>query len=84
MTVEPTYRIDRTRMVVPHRDWITQALNKGVLVPDTRLQAIADAWNSGESVGRWHANAAMRKASFRKDWPELASLLDALTKDNGE
>ena len=39
-----------------------------VLVPDSRSQAIADAWNNGSSSQR----------EALKDWPEL---YDALTED---
>ena len=41
-----------------------------LVVPDTRLQAIADAWNYDDiGQGRYE---------FRQQWSELADLLDAL------
>ena len=45
---------------------------KYTLVPDTRLQAIADAWNIGDRY------QTATRVSLRVAWPELAGLLDAL------
>ncbi len=72
------YRIDAHA----GKDWqdfrgvIQIMLRDGVLVPDTRLQAIADAWNYDDiGQGRYE---------FRQQWPELADLLDALTAEEGQ
>ena len=49
---------------------------RSTLTPDTRLQAIADAWNYDDiGQGRYE---------FRQQWSELAVLLDALKEDNDE
>jgi len=49
---------------------------KYTLVPDTRLQAIADAWNYDDiGQGRYE---------FRQQWSELADLLDALGGTDNE
>ena len=57
------------------RNWL-EAHNYLVKVePDTRLRAIADAWDKGapkEYVGD------IRKGDVRRRWPQLAALLDAL------
>jgi len=45
-------------------------------VPDTRLQDIADAWNTG---GRYQTAT---RVSLRVAWPELAALLDALIQED--
>jgi len=67
-----TYRIDNDGF--KHYDTIEgpegmllSLIENGVLVPDTRLQAIADAWNAD-------LNGLRRDL----DWPELTDLLDAL------
>jgi len=42
MTVERSYRVDLRRI---EQDVVTELLGSGALVPDTRLQAITEAWN---------------------------------------
>ncbi len=49
----------------------------GYLVPDTRLQAIADAWNEGTG-GEYEWS----RGRVSEEMPELAGLLDALTEEN--
>jgi hypothetical protein len=51
----------------------------GLLEPDGRLQAIADAWNNDA-----HVNREDWPKILRVEWPDLADLLDALTEDNDE
>ena len=46
------------------------------LIPDGRLDAIADAWNEPDPVRL----QAIIKSEVTTGWPELADLLDALTK----
>ena len=54
--------------------FIDNAITEGALVPDTRLQAITDAWNDPSDIGAY-------RRSENKISPELAALLDALTKE---
>ena len=71
------YRIDLTNPDLPTGSYlandselVSYLKNRDVLVPDTRLQAIADAWNYDDiGQGRYE---------FRQQWSELADLLDAL------
>jgi len=56
-------------------DVINMALHWGVLVPDIRLQAIADAWNIDVAV---RSLPFIGQHDLRIYWPELAALLDAL------
>ena len=78
-----TYRIDLTNPDLPTGSYlandselVSYLKNRDVLVPDTRLQAIADAWNYDDiGQGRYE---------FRQQWSELAVLLDALKEDNDE
>ena len=53
----------------------------GVLKPDTRLQAIADVWGK-----EYHDDPIPNdwKYEIRKWWPELGTLLDALTEEEEE
>ena len=44
----------------------------GTLTPDSRLRAIADAWNY-DDIGQG-------RHEFRQQWPDLARLLDALSE----
>ena len=53
----------------------TYATPDGYLVPDTRLQAIADAWNEPWQWGRLTQEAVIDR------WAVLGELLDALTKE---
>jgi hypothetical protein len=48
-----------------------------VVVPDTRLQAIADAWNEVPADTLW-------KLAVRYSNEKLADLLDALTQEDAE
>ena len=48
----------------------------GALVPDSRLQAIADAWKAHKQ--------AMGEGQFRDTYATLYALLDALTEDNND
>ena len=81
MTAEPqSYRI-----VNPWKPgtqpWESEIENMevdGVLVPDYRLQAIADAWNIGDRY------QTATRVSLRVAWPELAVLLDAITKEDND
>ena len=50
-------------------------IKRGVLVPDSTLQSIADAWNEGKP--KRYIND-IRKQEVRRNWPELAEKLDAL------
>ena len=78
-----TYRIDLTNPDLPTGSYlandselVSYLKNRDVLVPDTRLQAIANAWNYDDiGQGRYE---------FRQQWSELAVLLDALKEDNDE
>ena len=51
------------------------------VLPDTRLQAIADAWDSPEECAAWTTAA---KARVRVAHPGVAALLDALVGDTDE
>ena len=51
-------------------DVINTALHWGVLKPDTRLQAIADAWRQERETGQSN--------------PEITDLLDALVKEESD
>ena len=82
MTVESSWRIVADGSVSPpynHHETIREGLalakEHGVLTPDTRLQGIADEWNKVEEK-RSHRN------HIHLLWPDLFSLLDALTKEN--
>lgn len=85
MTVEPVYRInlnpdepDYANMEVEY--WVsdTEGRDAGWLVPDSRLQAIADVWNEDSAHMRPLRNF------IRADTPKWAVLLDALIEDGGE
>ena len=47
-----------------------------MLVPDSTLQDIADAWNKGDRF------QTATRVHLRIIWPELADLLDAPTQEN--
>ncbi|KKL82201.1 hypothetical protein LCGC14_1987150 [marine sediment metagenome] len=51
------------------------------MVPDTRLQAIADAWNEGDRVPLSYRS---EKRYLRTEWPALAVLLDALVEGTAD
>ena len=77
--MDPSYRTNLLAVKGEDDLWIAKDMEQwlvehGVLVLDTRLQTIADAWNDGTS--RW------RKAMTY--WPKLYALLDALTEDADE
>ena len=44
------------------------------MVPDSTLQAIADAWNEGPRID-------YRRSNLKHGWPKLADLLDGLVND---
>ena len=75
MTIEPSYRIVRIPGVDADEMW-EGLLAGGELRPDTRLQAIADAWNSPDDCAAWTTAA---KARVRVAHPGVGFLLDALT-----
>ena len=74
-----TYRTAVPEMVDPyvHSDTslIQQLVDSGSLVPDTRLQAIADAWNEYTDVIKDEQLGTM-------EWLSVVALLDALTEEN--
>ena len=71
MTVELSWRVAD----VPPAYWnatnkeLRQLVREGLLIPDTRLRAIADAYSD------------TAKVVIRGMFPKLAALLDALTKE---
>ncbi len=83
MAVKPSWLLNEEQRwdqmpsrLAEEQRWLTNLKQSGVLVPDTRLQAIADAWNYDDiGQGRYE---------FRQQWPELADLLDALTAEEGQ
>ena len=82
MTVEPSckmYRATVPEVVEPyvHSDTslIQRLVDSGSLTPDTRLQAIADAWNEYTDVIKDEQLGTM-------EWLSVVALLDALTKEN--
>ena len=97
MTVEPSYLIDPRWLKQTHTDAVAAVdmMNDGYgyhafgvnsLVPlmtDTRLRAIADAWNVGDKSQWMDSPESMRK-DLRSHWPELAALLDVLTEENDD
>ncbi len=73
MTVEPSWLIDAYHWP----NTLEKMKAEGALVPDTRLQDIADAWKAikqADSLGY----------SSRQEHKVLDSLLDALTEDDNE
>ncbi len=60
-------------------DPISFLVDDGVLVPDTRLQAIQDAWNDHGGYPDLHTD---NMDELRMMWPKLTGLLDALTKED--
>ncbi len=54
----------------------------GWMVPDTRLQAIADAWMRAKSDTWDYDDTAGARRNLRHEWPELADLFDGLTKED--
>ncbi len=67
-----TYRIPE-HISAHARKNLEFCIQDGVLVRDTRLQAIADAWKEGTERYRM---------LNRQSWPELADLLDALEEED--
>ena len=60
----------------PHAEEIHDLIEIGILIPDTRLQAIADAWRN------YHTPIDEQDG---RDWfDELAALLDALEGTDDE
>ncbi len=83
MSIEPTYRIDRHSPTSPDNYGVVEFregqpyTHVGVLVPDTRLQTIADAWNEPWQWGRLTQVAVIDR------WAVLGELLDELVeRDN--
>lgn len=79
LTVEPSWRENVPEMVDPyvHSDTslIQQLVDRGSLIPDLRLQAIADAWNN--------PTLGFQREIIRVHAPELATAIeDALNKEN--
>ena len=81
MTIEPSYRIDYEEgweHAVNERLEVVVASDRtpvGVLVPDTRLQAIADAWGDASDTmsGQLYSDLAYES-------PKLVTLLDELVE----
>ncbi len=73
-----TYRIDETHDIT--RAPADTLIMLGVLVPDTRLQDIADAWNELRQLQRQpNTHDVLSRAEYK-----VTALLDALTEDAGE
>ena len=74
------YRIDHTKRRLPGPTmWeicgdVDFLISEGILVPDTTLQDIADAWQLQWGTQWQH--------DVRNDNPDFAALLDALEGDN--
>ena len=86
MTVEPNWRKTVPEVVEPyvHSDTslIQRLVDSGSLTPDTRLQAIADAPRCVHGNIYTHIIlTAIRTTTWCDGAPELAALLDALTKE---
>lgn len=86
MTVEPTYRIDRHLKDGDNKllweklqDSLDHLGSYGVLVPDTRLDAIADAWEAFKEAKLLRSHPLEVNT-----WNRMFDLLDALTKDNND
>jgi hypothetical protein len=83
MTVEPSYRIDKEQDCVECDVALSRLQNHHVrLIPDSRLQAIADAPRcEHDMIDRHitHVEAAVTK--WCEGAPELRDLLDALTEE---
>ncbi len=85
MTVEPlSYRIDCAAHDAYDGSYtgglpdpISFLVDDGVLVPDTRLQAIAEAWVE-------YTDAVKDGRMAHQEWLEVQRLLDALTKEDSE
>ena len=83
MTVEPSYRLRRNMQTGgltgdwygTNQDGMTSddGVFEFVFIPDTRLDAIADAWNNHKAACGLDANETRYK---------LEDLLDALTEEN--
>ena len=71
-----TYRIEKWNQPEV-RDLLCDLELSDVLIPDDRLQTIADAWNEGTG-GEYEWS----RGRVREEMPELAALLDALTEEN--
>jgi hypothetical protein len=88
MAVEPTYLIDmdKLREYLPANDlaerYATEAVREKWLVPDTRLQAIADAYREWKDW--WQdPDIDFQEARNGPD-PSVFALLDALTQENDD
>ena len=68
MTVEPSWLIDASHWP----NTLEKMKAEGALVPDTRLQTVADAWNETDVTAKRHVRIVS---------PRLWDLLDALTKE---
>ncbi len=77
MTVDPRWQIDTQEFMLHTGETLLDYLKeKGAIVPDVRLQALADAWNE-PLLKTLREN--LRKCGFG-----LADLLDALTEDDND
>ena len=81
MTIEPSWRMGMTEneaLDIGMFGALTLLETRQVLVPDTRLQAIADAWGNDDlPPAQYHT-----RDWIRNHWPELAVQLDAPAKEN--
>ena len=82
MTVKPSWRFDQSKY-----DRYGEQFNPvermkilGVLIPDTRLQTIADAWDEG-IIEPMSDGIRVAHKSVQDWWPVLAALLEALAKE---
>lgn len=91
MTVEPSWRIVSDACLPPHMGHVCPPgsylcedcgaeLREEWLVPDTRLQDIADAWNRYET--KYRTDPLSRDVGTLFD--NVTALLDALTKENSD
>ncbi len=97
MTGESSYRINAPTSSIYVKDWnvspfnMAELVRRGVLVPDTRLQTLTDAWNQAEDLLQALADARKALNLEEVEWdtwydnPEafnaLFRLLDALTEE---
>ncbi len=80
---EQSYRIDLTGSFSPGAleswtEFFDEAIAEGLLVPDSRLQDIANAWNK-PTGNQW-----VNHRDVREEWPALADLLDELIRRNND
>ncbi len=76
MTVE-SWRIERNPGIEPHQELLVvddDGDYLATLVPDTRLQTIADAWNELSTLHKHHVRTSAGKL--------VATIEDALTEEN--